>query len=225
MPTPVELTEDMEIQMIAINHRRISITGLLAGLFLLITTSTTQAAFVFTGQNIDVLYEDPLGTFTDSIIAGNVNPDISYLDGLNIGNGIMLTGEFIDIDATSVIFNLRGDGSAHSSGYQTTGLDASARYTLTLTAADFSIGNVSISSISSTGSTPDIIGVAMDSEITFDAKNIYFDIGTLGILDRTNLDLGTLTLNVEFVPIPAALPLMLSGLAGLVLVSRRRIFK
>jgi hypothetical protein len=218
------------IQMTAINHRRISFTASLAGLFLLITASTTQAAFVFTGQSIDVSYEDSLGTFTDSIIAGNSNPDISYNDGSNIGGeygltpgpdvpGIMLDSEVIDFADTSVTFNLRGDGPAHAtSGYQTTGLDGS--YIITLTSADFSIGSVSI------GSMTDMIGVGLGTEVTFDGKNIFFDISTLGILEVTpGADIGSITLNVEFVPVPAALPLMLSGLAGLVLASRRRIFK
>ena len=219
MPTPVEITEDMEIQMIAINHRRISITGFLAGIFLLITASTSQAAFVFTGQDIDVTYEDSLGILTDSIIAGNADPDISYLDGSNIGDGIMLDFEFIDFADTSVTFSLRGDGPAHAtSGYQTTGLDGS--YTITLTNADFSIGSVSI------GLMTDMIGVELGTEVTFNGSNIFFDISTLGILEVTpGADIGSITLNVEFVPIPAALPLMLSGLAGLALVSRRRISK
>ena len=229
MPTPVEITEDMEIQMIAINHRRISITGSLAGLFLLITASPAQAAFVFTGQSIDITYQDPLGTLMDTITAGANNPDITYNDGTNIGGeygiagpdkiGIMLDFEYIDFSDTSVTFSLRGDGPAHAtSGYQTTGLDGS--YTITLTNADFSIGSVSI------GSMTDMIGVDLGTQVTFDGSNIFFDISTLGILEVTpGADLGSITLNVEFVPIPAALPLMLSGLAGLALVSRRRISK
>ena len=131
----------------------------------------------------------------------------------------MLDFEFIDFDDTSVTFNLRGDGPAHANpDYQTTGLDGS--YIITLATADFFIGSVSI------GSMTDMIGVELDKEVTFNGKNIFFDISTLGILEVTpGADIGSITLNVEFVPIPAALPLMLSGLAGLVLVSRRRIFK
>jgi len=219
VPTPVEITADMEIQMTAINHRRISISGSLAGLFLLITASTSQAAFVFTGQNLNVTYQETGFELTDTIIAGITDPDISYLDGSNIGDGIMLDFEFIDFDDTSVTFNLRGDGPAHANpDYQTTGLDGS--YIITLATADFFIGSVSI------GSMTDMIGVELDKEVTFNGKNIFFDISTLGILEVTpGADIGSITLNVEFVPIPAALPLMLSGLAGLVLVSRRRIFK
>lgn len=201
--------------MIAITVRRLSVTSFLAGVFLLLLTSASQAAYIFTGQNIDVTYsETGFADLTDSIVAGS-GPEISYNDGSSIGNGIMLDFEFIDFVDNAVTFQLRGDGPAHATtGYQTTGLDGS--YILSLAAADFSIGNISIDSISN------MIGVSVGSEITFDAKNIIFDISTLGILETLGPDIGRLTLNVEFVPIPAALPLMLSGLAGLVLISRRR---
>jgi len=201
--------------MITINVRRLSIASSLAVLLLLNFTSASQAAFVFTGETIDVSYTEPGVGLTDAVVAGT-GPEIAYLDGSDIGDGIMLDFEFIDIDDTSVTFNLRGDGPAHpTDGYQTTGLAGS--YTISLTAADFSISNVSL------GTITDTIGVAVGSEVTFDAGNIYFDISTLGIREITpGADLGTVTLNVEFVPIPAALPLMLSGLAGLLLLSRRR---
>ena len=67
-----------------------------------------------------------------------------------------------------------------------------------------------------------MIGVSLGSEITFDNKNIYFDVSALGILETAGADIGRVTLNMELVPIPAALPLMLSGLAGLAFISRRR---
>lgn len=201
--------------MIAINARRLSVTSFLAGVFLLLLTSASQAAYVFTGQNIDVSYsETGFADLTDPIIAGS-DPEIFYNDGTSIGNGIMLDFEFIDFVDNAVTFQLRGDGSFYSPGYQTTGLDGS--YILSLTGVGISIGSVSI------GSMTDMIDVTVGTDITFDAKNIYFDISTLGILETTSVaDIGSLTLNVEFVPIPAALPLMFSGLAGLILISRKR---
>lgn len=204
--------------MIAIYDWRLSVTRSLVGVLLLLFTFASQAAFVFTGQNIDVTFSESGYTdLTDSIVAGSNDPDISYLDGPFIGNGIMLDFEFIDFADNAVTFQLRGDGDPYTdaSGYQTTGSTGS--YILSLTAADFSIGNISI------GSVTDMIGVSVGSEITFDANNIYFDISTLGILETAaDADIGTLTLNVEFVPVPAALLLMLSGLSGLVLFSHRR---
>lgn len=217
--------------MFAGNPRHISLASILAGLILLVSVPAAQAAFVFTGQSLDVSFEDFdfSDTTTDSIVAGDVDPDISYNDGTNIGGrygqapdpdifGIMLDFESIDFTDTTVTFTLRGDGPAHgTSGYQTTGING--RYIISLTAADFSIGGITLDPL------VDMIGVSVGSGVTFDARNIYFDISTLGILEVTGPDIGSVTMNVEFVPIPAALPLMLSGLAGLVLVSRRRKIK
>lgn len=205
--------------MIAIYDWRLSVTRSLVGVLLLLFTFASQAAFVFTGQNIDVTFSESGYTdLTNSIVAGSKDPDISYDDGSSIGNGIMLDFEFIDFADNAVTFQLRGDGDPYTddaSGYQTTG--SAGSYILSLTTADFSIGNISI------GSVTDMTGVSVGSEITFDNNNIYFDISTLGILETAAVaDIGTLTLNVEFVPVPAALLLMLSGLSGLVLFSHRR---
>jgi len=203
--------------MTVIKDRCLSIASLLAGVFLLLITSASQAALIFTGQNIDVTYSEIGFTdLTDSIVAGSNDPDrdIFYLDGSNIGNGIMLDFEYIDFTDNTVTFQLRGDGSSYSPGYQTTGLGGS--YILSLADAGISFDTVSIDS------AINMIDVTMGADITFDARNIYFDISTFGILETPGADFGTLTLGVQFVPIPAALPLMLSGLAGLALVSRRR---
>lgn len=200
--------------MIAINAKHLSVTSLLAGAFLLFITSASQAALVFTGQNIDVTYsETDFADLTDSIVAGS-GPEIAFNDGSAIGNGIMLDFEFIDFSDNAVTFKLRGDGAFYTPGYQTTGLGGA--YTLSLTGADISFDTVSIDSMTN------MIDVDMGTDITFDAKNIYFDISTFGILETSGADFGTLTLDVQFVPVPAALPLMLSGLAGLALFSRRR---
>jgi hypothetical protein len=222
--------------MIAIIYRRLSLTSTLLGVFLLLLASATQAAFIFTGETIGVSFDGTIpGSLSpqviagsDNIVAGDTDPtpdtpfiepyDISYNNGSNIGTNVMLDSEYIDFTDTSVTFQLRGDGATHSdpSGmYQTTGF-LTGSYQISLDATTFSIGN--ITSIDLT----DVVGVSLGTEITFDAKNIYFDISTLGILETAGADIGRITLNMELVPIPAALPLMLSGLAGLALISRRR---
>jgi len=207
--------------MIANKAFRLSVTSTFIAAFLLLFTSASQAALVFTGHNIDVTYSDPdplNPDITDSIVAG-AGSDIAYNDGSAIGDNIMIDFEFIDFTDNAVTFQIRGDGPAHANGaYQTTGLNGS--YILSLTDMGIFYDTVSIGSMST-----NLLGVAMGSEITFDAKNIMFDISTLGILDASMADIATLTLNVEFVPIPAALPLMLSGLAGLALFSHRRKLK
>jgi len=203
--------------MIAINVRRLSFISSLAGVSLLLFASVSHAALVFTGQDIDVSYSPAIGAdITDSIIAGS-GFDIAYNDGSTIGNSLMLDFEFIDFVDNAVTFQLRGDGLdyAGDASYNTTGLNGS--YVLSLAGSGIFFDSVSI------GSMSNITGVTMDSEITFDATNIFFDVSTLGILEVTpGADLGTITLDVQFVPIPAALPLMLSGLTGLLLFSRRR---
>ena len=205
--------------MFASTVRRLSITSMLVGLFLLLFTSSSSAALIFTGQNIDVTYSAAGDSdITDSIVAG-AGSDIAYLDGSNIG-GIMLDFEFIDFVDNAVTFQLRGDGAAHSTGYYTTGLTGS--YIISLMDINTTFDSVSINILDR------IIGVSIGSEITFDAHNIYFDVSTLGILEVTpGADLGLITLDVGFalVPLPAALPLMLSGIAGLALFSRRKMVK
>jgi len=210
--------------MIANKAFRLSVTSTFIAGFLLLFTPASQAALLFTGQNIDVTYSEfGFADVTDSIVAG-AGSDIAYNDGSNIGgnggiSGVMIDFELIDFTDNAVTFQIRGDGPAHSNGaYQTTGLGGS--YILSLTDMGIFYDTVSIGAMST-----NLIGVAMGSEITFDAKNIMFDISTLGILDASSADIATLTLNVEFVPIPAALPLMLSGLAGLALFSHRRKLK
>jgi hypothetical protein len=201
--------------MITIRHRRLSVSSPLIGLLLFLIASSTQAAFVFTDDTINISYSEPGLNLTDAVVAGT-GLEISYLDGSNIGNNIMLDFEYIDIGDTTITFNLRGDGPDHTkAGYQKTGLVGS--YVISLAASNLSISNLSL------GTVTDIDGVSLGSVISYDAKNIYFDISTLGILEKTpGADIGSLTMNVELVPVPAALPLLLSGLAGLLAFSYRR---
>lgn len=186
------------------------------GLLLLFLTSTTQASYVFTGGMIDVSYSGPdFSVGVDSIIAGSKSPDIAYQDGSNIGDGIMIDFESIEFFDTAIIFTLRGDGPEHSTGYQKTGLLGS--YVISLVNANLWVDDLTVTT------SNNVTGVALGSEITFDAQNIYFDLSTFGVLDQTNEDLATISLDVSFIPLPAALPLMLSGLVGLLLFARRQL--
>lgn len=189
---------------------------LLIGLYLLLLASVSHAALVFTGGMIDVSYLGSDFTVgTDSFIAGNTSPDIAYQDESNIGDGIMIDFESITFNDSSIVFQLRGDGPAHpSTGFQKTGLLGS--YTISLASPGIGFESVFVDT------SANITGLDLNSGITFDTRNIYFDLSSFGILDQSNADIGTVTLNVGFVPVPAALPLMLSGLAGLLLLNRRR---
>ena len=194
---------------------RLPFIKLLIGLYLLFLASASHAALVFTGSMIDLSYQGSDFTVgTDSFIAGDTSPDIAYQDGSNIGDGIMIDFESITFNDSSVVFQIRGDGPEHSAGYQTTGLLGS--YIISLASPGIGFESVLV------GTSTNMIGLDLNSGITFDTKNIYFDLSSFGIADLSSADIGTVTLNVGLVPVPAALPLMLSGLAALLLFNRRR---
>jgi hypothetical protein len=82
---------------------------------------------------------------------------------------------------------------------------------------DYGIGNVMLLS------TSNVAGLVAGTDITWNKNQLAFDISRLGIGTLPGMDMGAITLGVEFVPVPAALPLMLSGLfSGLLFIARRR---
>jgi len=188
----------------------------LSGAFLLLCSSIAQASFIFTGQSIDVDYVgSDFAIATDTITAGDNDPDIAYGDSTHIGSGLMLDDESIDFDDTSITFNIRGDGPTYSPGYQTTGLLGS--YVLSIESLAFSIDSLVI------GSAVNVTDLDL-TDITWDSKHIYFDLSDFGIGQIAgDADLATVRLDVTLVPVPAALPLFLSGIAGLALLRRRRV--
>ena len=204
----------------ATNVRSHPFIKVLIGFYLLFLASAAQSALMFTGNMIDVSYVGSDFTVgTNSFIAGDTtpDPDIAYQDGSNIGNGLMIDFESITFNDDSIVFELRGDGPEHSnSAFQKTGLLGS--YHISLASPGIVFDSISV------GTTANIIGLCLDSGITFDTNTIYFDLSAFGVLDESDADIGSVTINASFaaVPVPAALPLMLSGLAGLLLVSRRR---
>ncbi len=175
--------------MITKHDKHISVASMVLAAFLLSLSFASQAAYVFTGQNIDVTYAETGWTdLTDSIVAGANTPDIAYNDGSAIGNGLMLDFEFIEIGDNTITFQIRGDDTIlHSENgsdkYFKTGLGGG--YEIKLLTTDFSIGSVSIDSM--TGFT----GVVLGTEITNTGKSIFFDISNLGILETTGADLGS----------------------------------
>lgn len=211
--------------MIAIYNRHLSVTSSLIGVLLLLLTFTSQAALIFTGQTLDITFKEPgFSDLSDTVIAGTgveLEADVNSL--LNIEKFAMIDFESINIEETSILFTLRGDGDDYdvidSILYQDTGTRSGASYLVALSGAPFSIDSVSI------GETSNVVNL-MSSDVSLLAGVIYFDISKLAIGTIDGPDLGTIRLNVGFVvPIPAALPLMLSGLAGLLLFSRGRKFR
>ena len=197
-------------------------SSLLAGMILLVFATSAQAAFIFTGQSVDVTFSEAgFADQSDTVVAGaNVELAANPLSSLNIEKYVMLDFESIDIEESSILFTLRGDGAdfgvIDSILYQDTGTSPGASYIVSLAGAPFSIGSVAI------GETNNVVNL-MPANVSLVGGAIHFDISQLAIgTIAGGPDLGTIRLNVEFVPVPAALPLMLSGLAGLFIFGRRR---
>jgi hypothetical protein len=189
---------------------------------LMLSPSITLAAFI--GQMPTVTYsESGFLDLVDNVTVIDPGVEIAFGDASVIGNDIMLDGEFIDIQGSRLVFSIRGEGPAYTgsdcTNCQTTGLGPDAHYTL----SGFNWGGTQ--SIGSVAVTLDNIwGVSLGSEVLFSPTSISLYTGTLGVGPVTGgPDLGTVTLNVTFVPLPAALPLFGAGLAAFAgLVGRRR---
>jgi len=203
-----------------------SIRGIAAGALLLASSSLNAA--ILAGETIGVSYTGTdYGPLSDSITVDQSNPEIKYGDTTAIGGSLMLNFEQIDIydDATftSFVFTLRGDGPAHTTdGFQTTGLDGS--YVISLAGTNLVFDSIVSISSDVLGANDAILNTGNNNEVTFDLRHLYFDISQIGIMDVTGSpDLGGIIIqaSISEVPVPAALPLLLSGL-GLLAVSARR---
>ena len=208
--------------MITTRHRYTRVVSLLTGLAALLLISNSQAALVFTGQALDVTFTEPgFSDLSDTVIAG---PGIELIADVSSTSEIesiaMIDFESIDIGETSILFTLRGDGDdfgiVDSVLYQDTGTSSGATYIIGFNSAPFSIDTVSV------GETTNLINL-LPTDIAVIGGAVHFNISNLAIGTIDNgADLGTIRLNVGLIPIPAALPLMLSGLACLFAISRRR---
>jgi len=154
-----------------------------------------------------------LDRFDGSLI--NTTPPGGILEGTSI--------EFSTIGSNTVTFNLRGDGAAHSeAGYQTTNYGPDAVFVL----SGFSKSLLELFEVVDAGLlgvvSENVVGVSLGNELLIDyaLNTITLKIGTLGVLDGGDTDIGSITFGV--VPIPAALPLMLSGLVLIGFIARRK---
>lgn len=172
---------------------------------------TSQASLV--GQDVTVTFsESGFGDEVDVVTVGAGNEIIAG-DGSNIGDNIFLDFDFINIESESIVLQLQGGGGAHSTGFSLLGFGPDASYSFTglnwgvtpgrITGVDIVLDNV--------------IGVSLLSEVNFTDNSIDLIVGTLGIGEILGAaDIGTVTLNLTVdhspVPLPASLPLFLTGL-------------
>lgn len=181
------------------------------------TPLTTQATLL--GQDITVTFSESGFDDLADIVNVDENIEISEFDGTNIGDLILFEDEYIDIGSESIFIQLQGGGDPHSTAdHSLLGFGSDANYNFTnlnwgslpgrITGVEIILDN--------------IIGVSLDSEVSFTDNSVNLIVGTLGVGEISGTEIGSVTLNLTVdhspVPLPASLPLFLSAL---ILVSRR----
>ena len=153
--------------------------------------------------------------------------EVSGGDGSAIGN-IMMSGgttapsEYIDIGSDYIEFQIFGGAEPFTNGFGLTGFGSGTKYQLDFTARVLALFETPTATDLSLA---DITGVTFDTELMLAGNSLMLFVDTLGV-DLTD-NFGTLRLDFQLkdisaIPVPAALPLMLSGLAMIGFLARRR---
>ena len=206
--------------------RKRFLTVALASTLLLAGGAEAWASLI--GVDVTVTFVEPGFGDTVDIVTVAPGQELAEGDATNIGSGIFLEGEFIDIGDSSIVYRVRGDGPPLSSppGYSTTGFDPLAHYVF-----DFDFGSSGDHIVSVSIVLQDVIGVAFPTELAFTGDSVTLFVGTLGVLGVVEApDLGTITLNLEIespgpgspVPEPSSLAALGLGLAALARYRCRR---
>lgn len=152
------------------------------------------------GSSATVTFVEPGFPDAVTVVTVGAGPEITPGDASAIGDDILLDGEFIDLDAFSIVYRVRGDGDPvpGSPGFFTTGFDPDAMYVfsgLTFGPTPFRITDVGIGLVN-------VIGVALGPQVSFTDTSVSLVIGTLGVGEIPGgLDLGTITLSLRVEPI------------------------
>lgn len=216
------------LAMLLSSRARNALGAFAVGLSLLVFARPGQALTlpVLDGDDVTVEFDDDLGfgSETDTVTVG-LGPEISFGNGTNIGNIILLDSESIDLDGLSITYTIQGGGDPHpdNSLFQLTGFGPNAFLEFT------GINLVSVDgpwSLTGVGlALTDIIGVSLgDVTFTPDSVRLFLsdDIGVLATRDvgKITLNLGV-RLNATPIPEPGTFGLVGLGIAGLAAWRRR----
>jgi hypothetical protein len=174
------------------------------------------------GSTATVTFVEPGFLDAVTIVTVGAGFEITPADGSEIGDNILLDGEYLDLGALTLTYRVRGDGDPLPGfpGFFTTGFDPAAMYVfsdLTFGPTPFRITDVDID-------LDNVIGVDPGSEVSFTDDSVSLVIGTLGVGELVGgPDLGTIILSLTIEPIgptqavpePSALAALGLGLAFL----------
>lgn len=195
----------------------------------LLLAAGSEARASLIGLDVTITFVEPSFLDTVDTVEVTAGQEIAEGDLSNIGGGILLGGEFIDIGDSSIVYRVRGDGPplAAPPGYSTTGFDPDAGYVF-----DFDFASSGDQIVSVMIVLQDVIGVEISSEVFFTPDSVTLFVGTLGVLEVVGApDLGTITLNLTIestappgrpVPEPSSFAALGLGLAALTRYRRRR---
>jgi hypothetical protein len=210
-----------------INRTHLFLKTLLLSVACAVFSVPGHASFV--GESVIFSYMDSGNNVSNASTPVNLtamsDPELFAGDGSAIDAAFFLISPTsIDILEDSIVFTLRGGGPGHSAGFQTTGAPADAKYRISIfdtlvNLFDLAAGDTFAVALDN------VVDVNLGTELMLTDSFIDLFIGSLGIGDV--LDIGTITLQVDRavlnpVPIPAALPLMLSALGLIGFMARRR---
>lgn len=153
----------------------------------------------------------------DTVLVG-AGPEIQAGDSTTIGSLDLITGEFIDIGAASILYKIRGDGGPQGTpGFQLANFGAGAF----LLFSDLEPGITGVSVV-----LTDVIGVTVGTEVLFGTDNVTLLLDTLGVKEvAQDADLASILINLQYdqqtpVPEPSVMAMLAAALAGLLALRR-----
>jgi hypothetical protein len=177
-----------------------------------IVAAAPAARATLIGQTVTVgLTDGGSLALSDTVVVG-AGPELAPGDGSQIG-GVLLPNERVDVGAEQVVLTLE-EGAPNG----TTGYPAGTHYLLSnLVFFDAPTALVGVNVLASNVSN------LSPATVSFTSSTVSVALDTLVIGDIPGIDVGTLTLELQFqvVPEPAAAALLATGLATFGCVARR----